>query len=264
MTEAFICDAVRTPIGRYGGALSGVRTDDLAAVPLRALMARNPSVDWDAVDDVIYGCANQAGEDNRNVARMALLLAGLPDDDAGRDGQPAVRLGPGRGRHRRARDPGRRGRADDRRRRREHDARAVRAWPRPTTAFARNAEIYDTTIGWRFVNPLMKAAVRRRLDAGDGRERRRGVQGRARRPGRVRAAQPAARARGAEERPASPREIVPVTMPQRKGDPVVVARDEHPRDTTLEALAKLQGRRSARTARSRRATPRASTTARAR
>ena len=126
MTHAFICDAIRTPFGRYGGALSSVRTDDLGAIPLKALMARNPDVDWQAVDDVIFGCANQAGEDNRNVARMAALLAGLPVERAGRDHQPPVRLGHGRGGQRGARDQVRRGAADDRRRRREHEPRAVR------------------------------------------------------------------------------------------------------------------------------------------
>ena len=126
MAEAFICDAVRTPIGRYGGALAAVRADDLAAAPLAALKARNPDVDWAAVDDVIYGCANQAGEDNRNVARMAALLAGLPIDVAGRDGEPAVRLRHGGGRPGGARDQGRRRRSHHRRRRREHEPRAVR------------------------------------------------------------------------------------------------------------------------------------------
>ena len=125
MTEqAFICDAIRTPFGRYGGALSSVRTDDLGAIPIKALMARNPKVDWQAVDDVLYGCANQAGEDNRNVARMAALLAGLPVEVPGGDDQPPVRLGPRRGRQRRARDQERRSAADDRRRRREHEPRA--------------------------------------------------------------------------------------------------------------------------------------------
>ena len=122
MADAFICDAVRTPIGRYGGALASVRADDLAAIPLKALMARNPGVDWAKVDDLIFGCANQAGEDNRNVGRMAVLLAGHAGRRAGHHGQPALRLGDGRGRHGGAGDPRRRLRPDDRRRRREHDA----------------------------------------------------------------------------------------------------------------------------------------------
>ena len=177
MPDAFICDAIRTPIGRYGGALASVRTDDLAALPIAALMERNPGVDWAAVDDVVYGCANQAGEDNRNVARMALLLAGLPDDVPGHHGQPAVRLEPRRDRASpRARSRAGETVADDRRRRREHDARAVRDGQGRPSAFSRAAKIEDTTIGWRFVNPLMKATLRHRLDAGDRRERRRRVQ----------------------------------------------------------------------------------------
>ena len=155
MTEVFICDYIRTPIGRFGGALSSVRADDLGAIPLRALMATNAGVDWEAVDDVIFGCANQAGEDNRNVARMSLLLAGLPVGVSGHDDQPALRLGHGCGHRRRPRDQGGRGRPDHRRWRREHVARALRL-PKAESAFSRNAEIYDTTIGWRFVNPLMK------------------------------------------------------------------------------------------------------------
>ena len=155
--EAFICDAVRTPIGRYGGALAKVRTDDLAAMPIRALMARHPKIDWEKLDEVYFGCANQAGEDNRNVARMALLLAGPAGQRAGRDDQPALRLGHRRGRHRGARHPRRRDRSRHRRRRRIDDAGAVRAWARREEAFPRTAEIYDTTIGWRFINPLMKS-----------------------------------------------------------------------------------------------------------
>ncbi|MCC2690363.1 MAG: beta-ketoadipyl CoA thiolase, partial [Rhizobiaceae bacterium] len=155
MTEAYICDYIRTPIGRFGGALSTVRTDDLAAVPLRALAARNTGLDWQAVDDVVYGCANQAGEDNRNVARMALLLAGLPDEVPGatvnrlcgsgmdalaiaartiKSGEAELMIAGGV----------------------ESMSRAPFVLPKADTAFSRNAEIYDTTIGWRFVNPLMK------------------------------------------------------------------------------------------------------------
>ena len=157
MAEAFICDAVRTPIGRYGGALSGVRTDDLAAVPIRALIERNASIDWSGVDDVIFGCANQAGEDNRNVARMSALLAGLPDDVPGVDRQPLVRFGHGRGRPAaRAIKSGEAalmiaGGV-------ESMTRAPFVMGKATSAFSRTAEIYDTTIGWRFVNPLMKKA----------------------------------------------------------------------------------------------------------
>ena len=135
--DVFICDAARTPIGRYGGALAKVRTDDLAAVPIKALMKRNTHVDWEKLDDVFYGCANQAGEDNRNVARMALLLAGLPVERAGRDAQPAVRLGHGGGRHRRARHPRRRDGVRHRRRRRIDDARALRAGQGAGGLFAR-------------------------------------------------------------------------------------------------------------------------------
>ena len=229
---------VRTPIGRFGGALSSVRADDLGAVPLKALMARNPGVDWAAVDDVIFGCANQAGEDNRNVARMALLLAGLPVGVSGHDRQPAVRLGHGRGDHRGPRHPA--GEAElmiaggv------ESMTRAPFVMPKAETAFSRNAEIYDTTIGWRFVNPLMKQQYGVDSMPETGENVAEDYQRQPRRPGRLRAAQPAARGRGASQRPAG-REIVPVTIPQRKGDPVVVDTDEHPRaDTTLEALAKL-------------------------
>ena len=157
MADAYICDFVRTPIGRYGGVLKDVRTDDLAAHPMRVLKERNPSVDWDQLDDVIYGCANQAGEDNRNVARMAALLAGLPDACFRLHHQPAVRLRPRRRRHCGARHPCGRRRTDDRRRRGEHDPRAVRHGQGDRGVLARTAEVYDTTIGWRFVNPLMKA-----------------------------------------------------------------------------------------------------------
>jgi acetyl-CoA acyltransferase len=185
MAEAYICDYIRTPIGRFGGSLSSVRADDLGAIPLKALMQRNASVDWQAVDDVIFGCANQAGEDNRNVARMSLLLAGMPRGRARHDHQPPVRLRHGCGHQCRARDPRRRGRTDDCRRRREHVARAVRHG-QGRNAFSRAAEIHDTTIGWRFINPLMKAAVRRRFDAGDRRECRRLQGAAARGPGRLR------------------------------------------------------------------------------
>ena len=197
--EAFICDAIRTPIGRYGGALARRAHRRPGGVPIKALMARNPSADWEAVDEVMLGCANQAGEDNRNVARMAALLAGLPERDAGRDHQPALRLGPRRGRLRRAGDPRRRGRMIDRRRRREHDPRALRDGQGREAPSPASPEIFDTTIGWRFVNPAMKASLRHRRHARDGRERRRRVPGQPRRPGRLRlCAASSAPARAAE------------------------------------------------------------------
>ena len=262
MPEAFICDAVRTPIGRYGGALAKVRTDDLAAVPIKALMARNPKVDWAQLDEVIFGCANQAGEDNRNVARMALLLAGLPDSVPGitvnrlcASGLNAV--GAAARAIKRRRD-----RFRHRRRRRVDDARAVRHGQGAARRSARSAEIYDTTIGWRFVNPLMKAAVRRRLDAGDRRERRRGVPGRARRPGRVRAALAAARRQGAWRPATSPtrscRSRCRAARPARS----MVDKDEHPRpDTTLEGARQAEDAVPRSPAPSPPATPPASTTA---
>ncbi|WP_237214505.1 3-oxoadipyl-CoA thiolase [Falsiroseomonas oryziterrae] len=238
MADAFVCDAARTPIGRYGGALKEVRTDDLGAVPIKALMERNPKLDWAAVEDVIYGCANQAGEDNRNVARMALLLAGLPDSIPGStvnrlcgSGMDAVGIAA------RAIKAG------------EADlmlaggvesmTRAPFVMGKAQEAFSRSAEIYDTTIGWRFVNPRMKAQYgidsmpetaenvaqefqisRADQDAFAWRSQQRA--GKAMASGRFK------------------EEIVPVTIPRRKGDPLVVDADEHPRpDTTLEALAKL-------------------------
>jgi acetyl-CoA acyltransferase len=238
MADAFICDAARTPIGRYAGALKEVRTDDLGAVPIRALMARNPGLDWAAVEDVIYGCANQAGEDNRNVARMAALLAGLPESIPGStvnrlcgSGMDAVGIAA------RAIKAGEcelmlAGGV-------ESMTRAPFVMGKAQEAFSRSAEIYDTTIGWRFVNPLMKAQYgidsmpetaenvaaqfgisRADQDAFAWRSQQRA--GRAIAAGRFR------------------EEIVPVTIPRRKGEPVVVDTDEHPRpDTTLEALAKL-------------------------
>ena len=193
MRDVFICDAVRTPIGRFGGSLAKVRADDLAAVPIKALMAKHPNLDWSQVDEVFFGCANQAGEDNRNVARMALLLAGMPESVPGQtlnrlcaSGLDAV---------------GAAGRAI---RAGEIDfaiaggvesmTRAPFVMGKAPEAFARSAEIYDTTIGWRFINPLDEGAIWRRCDAGDRRERRRGIPGVARRPGCVR--DPLAAARG--------------------------------------------------------------------
>ena len=240
MNEAFICDAIRTPIGRYGGALSGVRADDLGAMPLNALIERNPQVDWTAVEDIIYGCANQAGEDNRNVARMSGLLAGLPVDVPGttvnrlcgsgmdaiglaarsiKSGETELMIAGGV----------------------ESMSRAPFVMGKAESAFSRSAAIYDTTIGWRFANPQMKklyethsmpqtadnvaadfAIARADQDAFAVRSQQRWA-----------AAQAAGRFAD---------EIVPVTIPKKKGDPVIVSVDEHPRpETTLEMLAKLKG-----------------------
>ena len=240
MSHAYICDAVRTPFGRYGGALAGVRADDLAALPIRALMSRNGSVDWNAVDDVLYGCANQAGEDNRNVGRMALLLAGLPQEipgatinrlcgsslDAVGTAARAIRAGEADlviagGVESMTRAPFVMGKAD--------------------SAFSRSAAIYDTTIGWRFVNALMKAQYG--VDSMPETAENVAVDF------RVARADQDAFALRSQQRWASAnaagffkREIVPVTLPQKKGDPKVFDTDEHPRpDTTPEMLAKLKG-----------------------
>ncbi|AHI80550.1 thiolase, N-terminal domain protein [Burkholderia thailandensis E444] len=191
MTEAFLCDAIRTPIGRYGGALAPVRADDLGAVPLKALAERNRDVDWAAVDDVIYGCANQAGEDNRNVARMSLLLAGLPHAVPGAtinrlcgSGMDAIAS------PRRARDQGRRGEPDDRGRRREHEPCAVRHGQGDERVLAAGRDLrYDDRLALR--QSADETAVWRRFDAGDGRARRDRLPREPRRSGRVRAAQPA-------------------------------------------------------------------------
>jgi len=236
--EAWICDAVRTPIGRYGGVLAGVRADDLGAVPLRALMARNPAVDWGAVDDVYYGCANQAGEDNRNVARMSALLAGLPVAVPGvtlnrlcgsgmdavgtaaraiRTGEASLVLAGGV----------------------ESMSRAPFVVPKADVAFSREAQIFDTTMGWRFVNPLMKQQygvdsmpeTAENLAAGYGisREDQDLFAWRSQR-----------RAGAAIAGGFFAREIVPVSIERRRQEPLLVDRDEHPRpDTTPEALAKL-------------------------
>jgi acetyl-CoA acyltransferase len=237
MAEAFICDYIRTPIGRFGGALSSVRADDLGAVPLRALMARNPGVDWDAVDDVVFGCANQAGEDNRNVARMSLLLAGLP---VGVSGTTINRLcGSGMDAVISAAREIRAGEADlmiaggv------ESMSRAPFVMPKADTAFSRHAEIHDTTIGWRFVNPLMKEqyGVDSMPETGENVAEEFGV---SRQDQDAFALRSQERAAAAQANGRLAREIAPVTIPQRKGEPVVVDRDEHPRATTLEALAKL-------------------------
>ncbi|HIH2746866.1 3-oxoadipyl-CoA thiolase [Burkholderia aenigmatica] len=239
MTEAFLCDAIRTPIGRYGGALSGVRADDLGAVPLKALVERNRDVDWTAIDDVIYGCANQAGEDNRNVARMSALLAGLPQGVPGstinrlcgsgmdavgvaaraiKSGEAALMIAGGV----------------------ESMTRAPFVMGKAASAFARQADIYDTTIGWRFVNPLMKQL--HGVDSMPETAENVAVDYNISRADQdlfaLRSQQKAARA---QQDGTLAEEIVAVTIPQKKGDPVVVSRDEHPRETSLETLAKLKG-----------------------
>jgi acetyl-CoA acyltransferase len=240
MNSAYICDAIRTPFGRYGGALSSVRTDDLAAIPIKTLLERNPTVDWNALDDVIYGCANQAGEDNRNVARMALLLAGLPKEISGSTvnrlcgssldalavASRAIKSGEidlvfAGGVESMSRAPFVMGKAD--------------------TAFSRNAKIEDTTIGWRFANPAMKAKY--------GTDSMPETAEIVAHEYRVSRADQDAFALRSQQRAAAAmkacrlgEEITPVSIPQKKGDPVLVTVDEQPRpDTTLEALAKLKG-----------------------
>ncbi|NKK96178.1 3-oxoadipyl-CoA thiolase [Rhizobium leguminosarum bv. viciae] len=237
MTEAFICDYVRTPIGRFAGSLSQVRADDLGAIPLKALMARNSAIDWEAVDDVIFGCANQAGEDNRNVARMSALLAGLPIAVPGttinrlcgsgmdavitaaraiRSGEAELMVAGGV----------------------ESMSRAPFVMPKAETAFSRAAEIHDTTIGWRFVNPLMKKqyGVDSMPETGENVAADYHV---SREDQDAFAVRSQAKAAAAQANGRLAKEITPVTIPQRKGDPVVVDKDEHPRVTTIETLAKL-------------------------
>ncbi|WP_343655763.1 3-oxoadipyl-CoA thiolase [Paraburkholderia caribensis] len=239
MTEAFLCDAIRTPIGRYAGSLSSVRADDLGAVPLKALMERNKDVDWSAVADVIYGCANQAGEDNRNVARMSLLLAGLPKDVPGStvnrlcgSGMDAVGIAA------RAIKSGEAGLmiAGGV----ESMSRAPFVMGKATSAFSRQADIYDTTIGWRFVNPLMKQlyGVDSMPETGENVATDYNVSRADQDAFAMRSQQKAARA---QQDGTLAREIVSVTIPQKKGDAIVVSKDEHPRETSLEALAKLKG-----------------------
>jgi acetyl-CoA acyltransferase len=238
MAEAFICDYVRTAIGRFAGALASVRADDLGAVPLEALMQRHGTLDWGAVDEVLFGCANQAGEDNRNVARMALLLAGLPESvpgatinrlcgsgmDALISAARAVKAGEGElviaGGV-------------------ESMSRAPFVTPKAETAFSRHGEIHDTTIGWRFVNPLMKAryGIDSMPETGENVAAEFAV---SREDQDAFAARSQARAAAAIERGRLAKEITPVTIAQRRGEPVVVERDEHPRPgTTVEQLAKL-------------------------
>jgi 3-oxoadipyl-CoA thiolase len=239
MSDAFICDYIRTPIGRFGGALATVRPDDLGAIPLAALVARNRELDWEAVDDVIFGCANQAGEDNRNVARMSLLLAGLPLRVTGTtlnrlcgSGLDAVMTAA------RAIKAGEAelivaGGV-------ESMSRAPFVMPKADAAFSRNAEIYDTTIGWRFVNPRMQTlhGTDSMPETGENVAREFGISREAQDAFAVRSQ---ARAVAAQRSGRLGREITPVVVPQRKGDPVTVAADEHPRaGTTLEALGKLK------------------------
>jgi acetyl-CoA C-acetyltransferase len=237
--QAYICDGVRTPFGRYGGALAGVRTDDLAALPLRALQLRNPGVDWSCLDDVCFGCANQAGEDNRNVARMSLLLAGLPEGVPGstvnrlcgsgmdavgiaaraiKSGEAALMLAGGV----------------------ESMSRAPFVMGKATSAFSRQADIFDTTIGWRFVNPLMKQlyGVDSMPETGENVATDYKVSRADQDAFALRSQQKAARA---QRDGTLAQEIVSVTIPQKKGDPLVVSQDEHPRETSIEALAKLKG-----------------------
>ena len=239
MKDVYICDYIRTPIGRYGGALSSVRADDLAAVPLKALMARNGGVDWEAVDDVIYGCANQAGEDNRNVARMALLLAGLPESVSGTtmnrlcgSGMDAVitaarAIAAGEAELMVAGGV-------------ESMSRAPFVMGKAESAFSRAAEIFDTTIGWRFINPEMKKrfGVDSMPETGENVAEDFAIS-REDQDKFALASQKKAGAAIASGRLAQ--EITPVSIPRRKGDPITVDTDEHPRpDTTLEALAKLR------------------------
>ena len=239
MTEAYICDAIRTPIGRYGGALSSVRADDLAAIPLTSLMERNDTVDWEALDDVIYGCVNQAGEDNRNVARMALLLAGLPDASPG----VTVNRLCGSGMHAvgSAAQAIRTGDADlilaggv------ESMSRSPFVMPKASAAFSRKAEIHDTTIGWRFINPKMKQLYgtdsmgETAENVAEDHKINRADQD-------AFAAASQAKTAAAQEDGRLAEEIIPVTIPQRKGDSIVVDRDEHPRSgTSVEKLSGLK------------------------
>jgi len=239
INEALICDAQRTPFGKYGGSLSAVRTDDLGAIPLRSLMERNPGVDWDAVDDVILGCANQAGEDNRNVARMSLLLAGLPHAVPGatinrlcgsgmdavgtaaraiRSGEATLIVAGGV----------------------ESMSRAPFVMPKPDTAFSRQPAVYDTTIGWRFVNRLMKAqyGIDSMPETAENVAQDFGIEREAQDQFALASQQKTARAQASGF--FSP-EITPVTISSRKGESVMVTQDEHPRQTSLEKLSMLKG-----------------------
>ena len=239
MIQAFICDAIRTPIGRYGGALSSVRTDDLGAIPLRALMQRNPGVDWASITDVIFGCANQAGEDNRNVAHMASLLAGLPMEVPGATinrlcGSGLDALGTA-ARAIRAGEAGLMIAGGV-----ESMSRAPFVMPKAETAFGRNNAVYDTTIGWRFVNKLMKEKYG--VDSMPETAENVAVEFKIEREAQDRMALASQnKAVAAQKAGHLAREIVAVTIPQKKGDAIVVEHDEHPRATTMESLAKLKG-----------------------
>ncbi len=238
-TQAFICDAIRTPFGRYGGSLSSIRTDDLGAIPLRALMARNPKVDWQAVNDIFFGCANQAGEDNRNVARMSALLAGLPIDVPGatinrlcgsgldaigtaaraiKSGEASLMLAGGV----------------------ESMSRAPFVMPKAESAFSRSNAVYDTTIGWRFVNKLMKekygddAMPETAENVASDYKISREDQDKMALASQLKAVK-------AQESGFFDAEITPVMVAQKKGDALIVGQDEHPRQTTLESLARLKG-----------------------
>jgi 3-oxoadipyl-CoA thiolase len=237
--HAFICDAVRTPFGRYGGALAGVRADDLGAVPLAALMARNPGVDWQAVADVIYGCANQAGEDNRNVARMSALLAGLPLHVPGSTVNRLCGSGlDALGTAARAIKSGEAGLVIAGGV--ESMSRAPFVMPKAESAFSRSNAVHDTTIGWRFVNRLMKAQYG--VDSMPETAENVATDYRIEREAQDRLALASQqKAAAAQKAGIFAAEIVPVNVPQKKGDTLMVNRDEHPRDTTLEALARLQG-----------------------
>src|ERR1700754_4822706 len=239
MNNAYIVDAIRTPFGRYGGALSSVRSDDLGAVPLKALMARNPEVDWAAVTDVIFGCANQAGEDNRNVAHMSSLLAGLPKDVPGttmnrlcgsgldalgtaaraiKAGEATLMIAGGV----------------------ESMSRAPFVMPKAESAFSRNNAIYDTTIGWRFVNKLMKEMYG--VDSMPETAENVATDYKIEREAQDRMALASQqKAVAAQKSGFFDAEITPVTIAQKKGDAIVVSKDEHPRETSLESLAKLKG-----------------------
>ena len=239
MNQVFICDAIRTPFGRYGGALSAVRTDDLAAMPIKALMARNPSVDWQAVTDVLLGCVNQAGEDNRNVARMASLLAGLPHQVPGatinrlcgsgldavgtaaraiRAGEASMMLAGGV----------------------ESMSRAPFVMPKAETAFARQAALYDTTIGWRFINPVMKAmyGVDAMPETAENVAKDYQIERQAQDEMALRSQ---LKAVAAQRSGWLAQEITPVDVPQKKGGSITVEQDEHPRETSLEKLSSLKG-----------------------
>ncbi len=239
MNHAFICDAIRTPFGRYGGALSSVRADDLAAVPLKALMARNPKVDWQAVTDILYGCVNQAGEDNRNVAHMASLLAGLPLEIPGATinrlcGSGMDALGTA-ARAIRAGEAGLMIAGGV-----ESMSRAPFVMPKAEAAFGRNPQIFDTTIGWRFVNPFMKSMYG--VDAMPETAENVATDYKIEREAQDRMALASQmKAVAAQKAGILAQEITPVTIPQKKGEPIVVDKDEHPRETSLEALAKLKG-----------------------